>query len=72
MDVLLVFVVWRKDSPVNSKSGKWFPSINGENPSWPVLVNQLKSHKIGVRDIGFINNEKLMYKEYGISNDKAV
>ena len=36
---LIVFVVLRKDYPGNSKSGKWFPSINGDNPSWTVLVN---------------------------------
>ena len=72
MGVLLVFVFWRKDSPVNSKSGKWFPSIDGENPSWPVLVNQLKSYKIGVREIGLVNNDNLMYKEYGIANNNAV
>ena len=33
MGVFLVFVVWRKDYPGNLNSGKWFPSINGENPS---------------------------------------
>ena len=53
MGVFLVFVIWRKDSPGNSKSGKCFPSINGGNPSLPVLVNKLKSYKIGVREIGF-------------------
>ena len=51
--VFLLFVVWRKDFPGNSKSRKWFPSINGDNPSWPVLVKLLKSYKIGVRYIGF-------------------
>ena len=29
--VFLLFVVWRKDFPGNSKSRKWFPSINGDN-----------------------------------------
>ena len=53
LGVLIVFVVWRKDFSVNSKSGRWFPSFNGDNPSWPVLVKLLKSYKIGVRYIGF-------------------
>ena len=60
MGVLLVFVVWRKYSPVNSKSGKWFPSINLYNPYWPLLVNQLKSYNKGVIEIGFVHNDELM------------
>ena len=68
--VFLVFVVRRKDFPGNSKIGEWFTSINGDKPFWPVLVNQLKSYKIGVREIGFGKNGELMYKEYGLANDK--
>ena len=40
--VFLLFEVWGEGLPLNSKSGNWFPSINGDNQYWPVLVNQLK------------------------------
>ena len=70
--VFLVFVVWRKDLPGNSKSGEQFPSINGDNPYYPVLLNQLKSYKIDVREIGFGQDDKVMYKEYDPANNNAV
>ena len=72
MGVFLVYVVWRKDLTRSPKSGKWFPYINVENSYWTVLVNYLKSYKIGVRDIGFLQNDELMYKEYGLSNYNTV
>ena len=70
--VFLVFVFWIKDYPGNSKSGKWFPSINGDNPSWTFLANQLKSYTIGGREIVFGHNDELTIKEYGLPNDNDV
>ena len=54
------------------KKRKFFLFINGDNPSWPVLVNQLKSYEIGVSEIGFGYNDKIIYREYGIANDNYV
>ena len=54
------------------KKAKFFLFINGDNPSWPVLVNQLKSYEIGVSEIGFGHNDKIIYREYGIANDNYV
>ena len=55
-----------------SKSRTWFPSINGDNPYRHVLVNQLKSYKLGVREIWVGQDDDIMYKEYGLANDNAV
>ena len=54
------------------KKRKFFLFINGDIPSWPVLVNQLKSYEIGVSEIGFGHNDKIIYREYGIANDNYV
>ena len=61
--VFLLFVVWRKYLIGTSKSRTWFSSINGDNPYWHVLVNQLKSYKLGVREIWVGQDDELMYKE---------
>jgi hypothetical protein len=56
----LVFVVWRVDG-----SKKWFPSVIGDNPSWPVVQADLKKYRLGMREVTeHEGGEAFAYKQY--------
>ena len=56
----LVYIVWRVDG-----SKKWFPSVIGDNPSWPVVQADLKKYRLGVREVtAYEGGEAFAYKRY--------
>jgi len=56
----LVYIVWRVDG-----SKKWFPSVIGDNPSWPVVQADLKKYRLGVREVTeHEGGEAFAYKRY--------
>ena len=42
-EIYIVFVVWK----VLDK--KWFPSVIGDNPSWPIKTSEAGSNRIGLQ-----------------------
>ena len=43
----MVFVVWK----IQGGGKKWFPSIPNDNPTWPVKEKEIKTYRLGVREV---------------------
>ena len=50
--MFVVTTVWRVDG-----SGKWFPSLLKDNPSWPLVEAEMKRYRLGLREVRVEKNE---------------
>jgi len=58
--LFMVFVVWKDGG------SKWHPSKEGDNPSWPLIPKEMKSYRLGVREVIMVDGDarKIEYKSY--------
>ena len=58
--LFMVFVVWKNGG------SKWHPSKEGDNPSWPLIPKEMKSYRLGVREVIMVDGDarKIEYKSY--------